>query len=75
MNPNLIFEIVKLAVSLAEDVTTKNARYDLDAADTLLEIVQRTAHAYEQHTGEPLDPALIRLEKPPGAITQPSGQA
>ena len=59
MKPSLIFELVDLAISLA--------RTQLDAGDverTLLDIIQKGVQAYQNHTGEPLDPNLIRKEAP-----------
>ena len=36
----------------------------LAPADALLQIVQKGAEAYQQHTGEALDPSLIKNEEP-----------
>jgi len=57
MESDLIFELVELAISLA--------RPELDSSDvehTLIQIVQTGARAYEDHTGEKLDPFLITAE-------------
>ena len=57
MNPNLIFQLLELAISLAQT--------QLDSGDTgraLLDIVQKSVQAYEDHTGESLDVNLIRPE-------------
>jgi hypothetical protein len=59
MNSNLIFQLVEVAISLAQ------TQLDGDqAAKTLLAIVQKGVQAFEQHTGERLDPALIKAEEP-----------
>lgn len=57
MNPQLIFDIIALALSL---VRGQNA----SVAGTLLQIIQKGAQAYQQHTGEALDPSLIKAEEP-----------
>ena len=63
MNPNLLIEIAELALSAAKAAASKHAAQDMDVEHTLLEIAQRTAYAYREHTGEPLDPSLIRIEE------------
>ena len=35
-----------------------------EVKDALLDIIQTGVEAYEQHTGQPLDPALIKVEDP-----------
>ena len=35
-----------------------------DLGETLSEIVRIAAQAYQDHTGRPVDPSLIRLEEP-----------
>jgi hypothetical protein len=57
MNPQLIFDIIALALSLARG-------QDANVAATLLQIIQKGAQAYQQHTGEALDPSLIKAEVP-----------
>ena len=57
MNPNLIFQLLELAISLAQT--------QLDRGDTggaLLDIVQKSVQAYEDYTGQSLDVNLIRPE-------------
>jgi hypothetical protein len=59
MNPNLISQLVELAISLAQT--------QLDSGDTeptLLDIVHKSVQAYKDHTGESLKVNLIRKEKP-----------
>ena len=56
---NLIFQLVELAIQLAHA--------ELDSGDveqTLLDIIHKGVQAYEEHTGETLDPFLITAEEP-----------
>ena len=64
MNPQLVFDIVDLAVTVARNLATGTAQKDLFIEDTLLQIIQKGAEAYQQHTGEALDPTLIKTEAP-----------
>jgi hypothetical protein len=57
MNPNLITDLVELAVSLAETHAAGQ-----DVARILLGIVRKGVQAYEEQTGETLNPELIRAE-------------
>jgi hypothetical protein len=62
MNTTLIFEILQLALSLAQSLMSGTAAPDT-TAQSLLDIVQKGQQAYQQHTGQPLDPSLIKVEK------------
>jgi len=62
MNPNLVLEIVGLAVSLAKMQAGGKVQQDATVAGTLLQIIQKAVQAYQEHTGEPLDPSLIKAE-------------
>ena len=62
MNPNLIMQILQLALSLAQAQLTGKPAQDLSIAKTLLEIVQKGAQAYQLQTGRPLDVSLIKPE-------------
>jgi hypothetical protein len=62
MNADLVFEIVDLALSLAESQVHGTTSTDLTVAQTLVQIAQKSSAAYQQHTGEPLDPSLIKPE-------------
>ncbi len=64
MNTTLAFEIVELAVSLAKGQARGALQQDATIADTLLKIIQKGVQAYSQHTGEALDPSLIKAEDP-----------
>jgi hypothetical protein len=62
MNTDLVFQILELALSLAEAQVHGTAPTNLTIDETLLEILQKGATAYKQHTGEPLDLSLIKTE-------------
>jgi len=64
MNPSLAFEIAELALSLARRQAGGNVQQHATVVDTLLKIMQKGAQAYREHTGEALDPSLIRAEEP-----------
>ena len=59
MNINLLLEILGLAVALLQG--HYDERNDLE--ETLLDLINRVAEAYRQHTGEVLDPSLIKSEQ------------
>ena len=59
MNPNLIVNLVDVAIALAQSQLDSG-----DAKQALLGIVQKGVRAYEDHTGEPLDLSLIKAEEP-----------
>ena len=63
MNIDMAFEIVHLAVSLVETQTNGSRHAVEELGRTLSEIVRVAAQAYEDHTGEPLDPSLIHAEE------------
>jgi hypothetical protein len=57
MKPNLIYELVELAISLAQ------AHLDSgDLEDTLLDMIHKAAQAYQDQTGEKLNLDLIGAE-------------
>lgn len=58
MNPIEILAIARLSLSLAELVLEDNETVELGGE--LLKIIQKAVIAYESHTGEPIDPSLIR---------------
>ena len=64
MNRNLIFKIAGLALALIEVHARQDDRLASTIKEMLLEIVRMGIRAYEQHTGKPLDPALIKAEAP-----------
>jgi hypothetical protein len=58
MDPNMITELIQLAISLANTHVAGR-----DVARILLEIIRKGVQAYEDQTGEALNPALIRPER------------
>jgi hypothetical protein len=62
MNTMLVFEILQLAVALAQSQFSGAAAAEIAVAQTLVDIVQKGTEAYRQHTGQPLDPTLIKAE-------------
>jgi hypothetical protein len=63
MNADIVFEIVNLAVSLAQVQTTGKAQQDAVLSGILLQIIAKGIQAYHDHTGETLDPSLIKPEE------------
>ena len=57
MNPTLIFELVELAITLAQAHMESD-----DVKDTLVDIITKAVQAYHEHTGEPLDPQMVGIE-------------
>ena len=57
MKANLILEFVDLAISLIQTHLDSQ-----EAEQTLMDILQKAFEAYEDHTGETLDPRLIGAE-------------
>ena len=64
MNPNVAFEIGELAVSLAKEQSSAKIQKDAAIAGILLQIVEKAVQAYRDHTGEVLDPSLIKPQDP-----------
>ena len=64
MNIEAAFEMVDLALSLARSQMRGNVQSDVTVEETLLEIVRSAARAYQDQTGEALDPSLIKVEEP-----------
>jgi hypothetical protein len=57
MNPTLIYELVELAITLAQAHMNSE-----DLQGTLVDIATKAALAYKEHTGEPMDPQMVGLE-------------
>ena len=64
MNTDTAIEIMELGISLLRAVTSHDEPAGTTIEDTLIEIAQTTDRAYKQHTGEALEPSLIRSEEP-----------
>ena len=61
MNLSLIMEIAQLALSLVSSVV-QGTQAPASLTATLLQILQKGAHVYQQQTGLPLDPSLLHTE-------------
>jgi len=64
MNPTVGLQIMELAVALAKTQGSGNLQKDVNLADILVQIVGKAVQAYQDHTGAPLDPSLIKTEQP-----------
>jgi hypothetical protein len=62
MNPEVALQIAELAVSLAKTQAGGRVQQDAALAGILLQIIEKAVHAYQDHTGQPLDPSLIKAE-------------
>ena len=62
MNPQIVIALVEIAILLAQSLGKGSVQSDATTAKTLLGIINKGVQAYQQHTGEPLDPNLIRPE-------------
>ena len=62
MDPNAVFEILELAVSLAKTQAAGKVQQDAALAGILVQIAQKVFQAYQDHMGEALDPSLIKAE-------------
>ena len=60
MNLSLIFEIAEMALSLLKSQTTGKVQEGTSLADSLLQMVQKTINAYQQHTGATADLVLSK---------------
>jgi hypothetical protein len=64
MNTNFAIEIIELALSVMKNQTTGQVQQDAALAATLVSIISKAIQAYEQQTGHPLDPSMIKPEQP-----------
>lgn len=61
MNINLIIQIASLALSVVQNTVNGGQAAEANT-QALLQILSKGAQAYQQQTGQALDPALIRVE-------------
>ena len=59
MTQKLILQLIEVLIALAQSQLSPG-----DAAATLVGVVQRGLSAYQTHTGQPMDPSLIKAEAP-----------
>ena len=64
MNPNAAIEIIELALALVKNQTGGKIQQDANLAEILVQIIGKAVQAYQDHTGETLDPSLIKAEEP-----------
>jgi hypothetical protein len=62
MNANVAFELVELALSVAKTQAGGKVQQEAALAEGLLQIIEKAVQAYQAHTGETLDPSLIKPE-------------
>lgn len=60
----LIIEILGLAVTAWSQLATGGAKNTATLADTLVKIAQKASEAYTAHTGEPINPDLLKPIQP-----------
>jgi hypothetical protein len=65
MNAAIAVEIARLAMCIGKTVTTGKAHQDVDVSAILLQIISKATQGYEDHTGQKLDPSLLRAEDVP----------
>ena len=64
MNTNFAIEIIELALSVMKTQTTGKTQQDAALVAALVNIIGKSIQAYEEQTGQPLDPSLIKPEPP-----------
>jgi hypothetical protein len=62
MNLDHLLEIVTLSGELVEAST--GASGQKEAAAILLDLIRTGIQAYQEHTGQPFDPSLVKAEAP-----------
>jgi hypothetical protein len=62
MNADVAFELVELALSVAKTQASGKVQQEAALAEGLLQIIEKAVQAYQAHTGETLDPSLIKPE-------------
>lgn len=56
----LIFQILSYAVAAWQAFATGGAANSAKLAETLIKIAQSANQAYQAHTGQPIDPSLLK---------------
>jgi hypothetical protein len=72
MTPDVALEIAELALSIAKSQTPGKIQEGTALAEILLKIIGKAVHANQDHTGEALDPSLIKVEEPLLKFRDPS---
>jgi hypothetical protein len=63
MNTALVFQILQLALSLAQSHLSGTAKQDILVGQTLVDLVEKGTEAYQQHMDQPVDTASIKAEE------------
>ena len=64
MNLNRLREIVTLCGELLEASTGEGPQKETAVTVILLEMIRKGIQTYQEHTGQPLDPSLVKAEAP-----------
>ena len=72
-----VLSILQIALNAAQGLTTGNVKGALATAQALEQIIQSAVSAYQQHTGQPIDPSLLQGISPISPINAaaPAGSA
>jgi len=55
-----ILSILQIALNAAQGLTTGSVKGALTTVQALEQIIQAALAAYQQHTGQPIDPSLLQ---------------
>jgi hypothetical protein len=64
VNLDQVREIIALGGELVEATASGSLPKEAAGAVVLLKIIRKAIEAYQEHTGQPLDPSLIKVEAP-----------
>ena len=64
MNLNRVAEIITLSRDLAQASLADNLQQEAAAAVILLQIIRKGIQTYQEHTGQPVDPSLVKVQAP-----------
>ena len=64
MNAETAFEIIELGLHLVKAQSTGLVRQDVALADLAFQILEKGVQTYRDHSGQPLDPSIIKPENP-----------
>ena len=64
MNFDRVREIITLTAELVEASTGTDLLKETTSAAILLDLIRKGIQAYQEHSGQPLDPSLVKVEAP-----------
>ena len=64
MKIDIVLQIAKLALAIADRLLYANVQGDPFFEQALLAIINKASQAYKDHTGKPVDPSMIKAESP-----------